>query len=46
MKKQNEINNSIIESNNRQIEELDKHLMDMLNLKMAELPLQVQEPLS
>jgi hypothetical protein len=46
MKKQNEINNSIIESNNKQIEELDKHLMDMLNLKMAELPLQAQEPLS
>ena len=46
MKKQKEINESIIERNDKQIEELDKNLMDMLNLKMAEPPLQVQEPIS
>ena len=46
MKKQQEINKSIMENNDKQIEELDKHLMDMLNLKMAEPPLQAQEPIS
>ena len=46
MKKQQELNKSIMESNDKQVEELDKILMDMLNLKMVEPPLQAQEPIS